>query len=124
MPIPDYQTCMLPLLKFASDGKAHKLLEATAALSDQFHLTPEERGLLLPSGTQYIIANRVGWARTYLKKQDCLLTPSGHSSRSLIEGKIFLKKTPRRFQASFCDGTKSSMSSYKNPPPEPLKNKL
>lgn len=68
MGIPDYQTIMLPLLKLISDRKEHSLQDAIDTLADQFRLTPEERRELLPSGKQAIIHNRVGWARTYMKK--------------------------------------------------------
>ena len=34
----------------------------------EFNLTEDERKELLPSGTQPIFDNRVGWASTYLKK--------------------------------------------------------
>lgn len=68
MAIPDYQSIMLPLLKFSADQKEHSLREAIEALAKQFHLTDEERRELLPSGQQAIFDNRVGWARTYLKK--------------------------------------------------------
>lgn len=39
MPIPDYQTCMLPLLRFAADGGEHRLKEAVAVLAKEFQLT-------------------------------------------------------------------------------------
>jgi restriction system protein len=65
MAIPDYQTIMLPLLKFASDEKEHSIHEAIKILSDQFNLSNDERKELLPSGQQEIFVNRVGWARTY-----------------------------------------------------------
>jgi restriction system protein len=68
MAIPDYQTIMLPLLEFLRDEKEHSLREAIDALADKFHLTTEERRELLPSGNQAIFNNRVGWARTYMKK--------------------------------------------------------
>ncbi len=68
MPIPDYQTIMLPLLKFTSDGKEHSLREATEFLADEFNLSEEERRELLPSGTQRLFNNRVAWASTYLRK--------------------------------------------------------
>ncbi len=42
--------------------------EAMEFLSKQFNLTDEERRELLPSGQQAIFDNRVGWARTYMKK--------------------------------------------------------
>ena len=75
MAVPDYQTCMLPLLKFAGDSKEHKLHDAIQALALEFKLTQEEREALLPSGTQFIMANRVGWARTYMKKAGLLTDP-------------------------------------------------
>jgi restriction system protein len=68
MPIPDYQSIMLPLLKYAGDEEEHSLRETIEALGSAFSLTEDERRELLPSGQQSIFDNRVGWARTYLKK--------------------------------------------------------
>ena len=68
MAIPDYQTIMLPMLNYASDRKEHSLRETITALADLFSLTPNEQRELLPSGQQPVFDNRVGWARTYLKK--------------------------------------------------------
>ena len=70
--IPDYQTCMLPLLKYAEDKNEHRFSDAVEYLSDEFALTKEERKELLPSKTQDVITNRIGWARTYLKKAGLL----------------------------------------------------
>jgi len=39
MAIPDYQTIMLPLLKFAGDGQEHSLRETIDFLSDEFELS-------------------------------------------------------------------------------------
>ena len=72
--IPDYQTCMLPLLKYAGDNNEHKFSDAVDYLSNEFNLSQEERKELLPSKTQDVITNRIGWARTYMKKAG-LLTP-------------------------------------------------
>jgi len=72
MAIPDYQTLMLPLLRLAGDQKEHKLSEAVEVLSDQFGLTEHERQEMLPSGGETTIHNRVGWARTYMKKAGLL----------------------------------------------------
>jgi restriction system protein len=68
MAIPNYQATMLPLLRFASDKVEHSLRDAIEALANEFKLTDQERQELLPSGQQEIFANRVGWARTYMKK--------------------------------------------------------
>lgn len=43
MPIPDYQSIMLPLLKFVSDKKEHSMREAIEHLADYFKLNEEER---------------------------------------------------------------------------------
>jgi restriction system protein len=40
---PDYQTIMLPLLKFARDNQEHSLREAIDTLADEFDLSHEER---------------------------------------------------------------------------------
>jgi restriction system protein len=67
MPVPDFQSIMLPLLQFAADGKEKKFSEAIDFIAEQFKLTPEEQAELLPSGNQSRFDNRVGWARTHLK---------------------------------------------------------
>lgn len=65
--IPDYQTLMRPVLEVASSGEIH-IQEIISSLASQFHLTEEEQSELLPSGKQPKFANRVHWARTYLKQ--------------------------------------------------------
>lgn len=59
---------MLPLLSFAGDQQEHSLRETIDTLGDEFSLNESERHELLPSGRQATFDNRVGWARTYLKK--------------------------------------------------------
>lgn len=68
MAIPDYQALMLPLLRALADGEEHHINDLTADLAARFRLTAEEERELLPSGKQPVFRNRVGWARTYLKK--------------------------------------------------------
>jgi len=75
MAIPDYQACMLPLLKLAGDRNDHALKDAVPTLADQFQLTDAERSELLPSGQQLLFHNRVSWANTYLKKAGLLRSP-------------------------------------------------
>ena len=66
---------MLPVLKLASDEKEHKFSQAVEMLADEFCLTTEERSELLPSGSQAVFNNRVGWARSYLKQAGLLVSP-------------------------------------------------
>ena len=66
--IPDYQTLMRPVLELAADGREVGMRDAYEAMADTFGLTVDERAELLPSGRQRTIANRVHWAKTYLKQ--------------------------------------------------------
>lgn len=65
--IPDYQTLMRPVLQSAATGP-RKISDVVDEIADHFGLTAEERQQLLPSGKQTTIANRVHWARSYLKQ--------------------------------------------------------
>ena len=67
MAVPDFQSIMLLLLKFASDKNDHHIKEARDYLASYFDISDEDRRKLLPSGKQTAFQNRVGWARTYLK---------------------------------------------------------
>lgn len=90
--IPDYQTLMLPLLKVVSDGKEYKFSDVVEALAVQFNLSEEERKGLLPSGQAFLFSNRVGWARTYLKKAGLLEAPKRGIMQISERGKETLKE--------------------------------
>ena len=101
MPIPDYQSIMLPLLKFIGDGKERSLRETIESLAQQFGLSEEERKELLPSGRQATFDNRVGWARTYMKKAS-LLNYTGRGFFCITErGKEVLSQNPTEINAKF-----------------------
>ena len=68
MPIPDFQSMMLPLLQFSADGSEQTLANARTPLAQQFGLTDDERAELLPSGQQSRFNNRVAWAKVYLER--------------------------------------------------------
>ena len=96
MTIPDYQTLMLPVLKLASDGKEHKFSSAVEGLADEFGLTMEERSELLPSGSQAVFNNRVGWARSYLKQAGLLASPKRGYFTITETGRELLAKNPAK----------------------------
>jgi restriction system protein len=103
MPIPDFQSCMLPLLKLASDGKEHSLSEAKAALAEGFGLTPAEREELLPSGRQRRFDNRVAWAKVYLQRAGLLKgTRRGHFEIA-ERGRQVLAEHPKKVDIAFLD---------------------
>ena len=75
MAIPTYKNCMLPFLTLLRDGKEWPIRELGEVLAGHFGLTPAERAQMLPSGQTGIFVNRVGWARTYLKKAALIESP-------------------------------------------------
>ena len=103
MAIPDYQTVMLPLLRFLQDGKEHSLGEAVDAIADHFKLPPDERQQLLPSGASTVIGNRVGWARTYLKKAGLIESTRRGFFRLTDRGQDVLKSRPERVDVTFLE---------------------
>jgi len=96
MPIPDYQTIMLPLLRLLSDKNEYLLKDAVAVLSKEFKLTDAELSELLPSGQSLVFANRVGWARTYLKKAGLIDSPKRGMLAITERGTEVLKKKPAK----------------------------
>ncbi|HMA60100.1 MAG TPA: restriction endonuclease [Halanaerobiales bacterium] len=99
--IPDYQKIMLPLLKLAGDEKTHKLRNAIEELADNFDLEEEERKKLLPSGNKNIFDNRVGWAKTYLKKAGLLEYPKRGYFKITKRGKKVLQNNPDKIDNNF-----------------------
>lgn len=103
MPIPDYESAMLPLLRLASDGGEHRFRDAVEKLAAQFGLTDTERAEMLPSGTAPVFDNRIGWARTYLKQAGLLESPKRGLLKITDRGRAVLAANPPRIDARFLD---------------------
>ena len=103
MAIPDYQTCMLPFLRYLSDGADHTLRDAEESLAEHFKLTSTERAELLPSGQQGVFKNRIGWARTYLKKAGLLESPKRGVFKITERGLKTLASVPTRIDGKYLE---------------------
>jgi restriction system protein len=101
MAIPDYQSIMLPLLKLAGDGEEHSLRETIETLAEHFSLSDEERRELLPSGRQPTFDNRVGWARTYMKKAGLLRSTRRGYFQITERGLDVLDKSPPKIDTAY-----------------------
>lgn len=64
--IPDYQTLMRPVLEASASGEI-EISSVVEILADAFSLSASEREEVIPSGKQTTFANRVHWAKSYLK---------------------------------------------------------
>ncbi|MFQ5631502.1 MAG: winged helix-turn-helix domain-containing protein, partial [bacterium] len=101
MPIPDYQSIMLPLLKHLGDGKVRSTQETLDVLAEKFDLSEEERKELLPSGQQPIFTNRVGWAKLYLRKAGLIEASERGQYKITYEGLNVLRQNPDRIDNRF-----------------------
>ena len=101
MAIPDYQSIMFPLLRLAADGQEHAFRPSVEALAVEFQLTSEDRQTPLPSKTQPVFENRVGWARTYLVKAGLLESPRRGFFRITDRGRQILHSPPDRLNAAY-----------------------
>jgi len=96
MAVPDYQTVMLPLLRFAGEKNDETSTgEAVEVLAKEFGLTDEDLKEMLPSGIQSTFVNRVGWASTYMKKAGLLEATRRGYYRITPRGQELLKKQPK-----------------------------
>jgi restriction system protein len=94
---------MLPFLRHLGDSNEHTLRDTEEALAEHFKLTPTERAELLPSGQQGIFRNRIGWARTYLKKAALIEAPKRAVFKITERGLQTLASNPARIDAKFLE---------------------
>ena len=101
MAIPDYQTIMLPLLRHLANQQERSNQETHDALAAYFGLTEEERKALLSSGQQTVFANRVGWAKVYLKKAGLIESSRRGFHKITRRGVEVLKGDPQTINTQF-----------------------
>ncbi|MBY0502862.1 MAG: restriction endonuclease [Bryobacteraceae bacterium] len=94
---------MLPFLIALRDGREHLLRDAEDGLADYFQLTAAERAELLPSGQQSVFKNRIGWARTYLKKAGLVESPKRGVFKITTRGTSTLATNPSRIDAKYLE---------------------
>ena len=72
--IPKYQELMQPVLESAQDGEV-RIRDVVEQLADQFNLSKKQRQERIPSGNRTRFADRVSWAKTYLKQAGLVKVP-------------------------------------------------
>ncbi len=96
MPIPDYQTLMLPLLMVLADQGEHSAREARERIAQEFSLTEDELRVTVPSGKKLLFADRLSWATTYLKQAGLITSPRRGVYRITNRGLAVLAQNPTR----------------------------
>lgn len=100
MPIPPYDALMLPVLKHCAQ-KTWLMRDLINQIANDLALTAEERAQMIPSGGTPLIANRVHWAKTYLKKAGLLTQPKRGTVEISERGRSVLSSVPDRIDIPF-----------------------
>lgn len=102
MPIPSYETFMLPVLRLFGEG-AQNVKECLPRLMDEFGITEEEAAQLIPSGRLTVLQSRAHWARTYLGKAGLLESPKRNQHVITLRGREVLASAPTRLDLGFLE---------------------
>ncbi|MCL7411186.1 MAG: winged helix-turn-helix domain-containing protein [Methanosarcinaceae archaeon] len=92
---------MLPILKHLSNQQEYRARDLIEPISDMFGMSDDEKQELLPSGKQRIIDNRIGWARTYLKKAGLLEDPRRGYTKITDRGLDVLSQNPQQINVKY-----------------------
>lgn len=103
MAIPKYDELMKPMLEAISDGGRYTMKSLERILADREKLTDAELKELLPSGRQTVFKNRIGWAKTYLKKAGLLYSPARATVEITDAGRQVLKENPDKINSKYLD---------------------
>lgn len=91
MALPKYNELYVPFLKAISDEKIHSIKEIKDYISSFLNIGESEILERLPSGNQTVYDNRIGWARTYLKKAGLINVTQRAHFQITSEGKKLLE---------------------------------
>jgi hypothetical protein len=96
MGVPDYQSLMRPVLAVLADGQVRTARELRALVAAQVGLSADDQAVMLPSGAQTLLANRIGWAVTYMAKANVVDRPRRGVVRITDRGRQLLAEHPER----------------------------
>lgn len=99
MPVPDYETMMLAVLRSFAGG-ATRVSDCIPSLIKEFNISEDEAAELQPSGRKTILADRAHWARTYMSKAGLLSSPKRNVHHVTERGRALLAENPMRIDNS------------------------
>ena len=118
MPIPDFQSVMRPMLVAINDGNPKLMADVLEDVCSHFQLSEEEQAQRLPSGKQSYIKNRVGWARTYMKKAELLTSPGKGLIQITDRGRQAMEECPERVTVRYLKNYQEFVDFHTHTPSE------
>ena len=101
MPVPDFQSLMLPTLKALSGGVDTPISRVRDHVAAAEGLTPQDVRELLPSGSQPVFTNRIAWAVTHMSHAGLVEKVRRGVYRLTKKGEQLLAQTPPRIDLKF-----------------------
>ena len=92
--VPGFQYFMLPFLQVLADGKTRHMNEINELIINHTGMTPEQCAVLLPSKSDTLVRNRIGWVRTYLFKTGLIKQVSRGNYHISDDGQKAIKEMP------------------------------
>lgn len=99
LPIPTYDTLMLPVLRRSAE-QIWSMRALIACIADDLHLNEADRAQHIPSGGTSVIASRVHWAKTYLKQAGLVEQPKRGMVTITPRGRDFLARNPPKIDVA------------------------
>ncbi len=96
MPVPDYQSLMLPVLKALSGSAQMSVADVRERVALAEGLTDDDRRELLPSGSQPVFVNRISWGLTKLTMAGLVERVRRGVYRLTEDGQRLLGRPPKR----------------------------
>ncbi len=96
MAIPDYQSLMRPLLACAINQGETTISQCAIKIAPLLNLSKNEVEMLLPSGKQTILSNRLHWAKFYMSKAGIIESTKRGFFKTTDRAKEILNDHPHR----------------------------
>lgn len=96
MTVPDFQTLMLPFLRYAQNESELSTREVVPFLVEYYNLSEEEATELIPSGYQTKLSNRVSWIFVHLQRAGLIEKTRRGFYKITARGLELLKQNPER----------------------------
>ncbi len=101
MPVPDFQSLLLPVLRALADGKDTPIRDVRERVASAEGVTDGDLREMLPSGRARVFANRVSWALNYLLRAALVARARRGVYRIADEGERLLAKPPGRLDVRY-----------------------
>lgn len=118
MPIPSYETLMLPVLRLAA-AEETRVPQAASVIADSLKLSESERDELLPSGKQRILHNRIHWAKFYMSKAGLIESPKRGLFKATELGRQLLATNPATITTQVLKSYPAFIEFYQNDATQP-----